>query len=304
MTQPPQGPQDPSGPPQQPQQPWTPQGDNQAAAPQQPAGPPQQPQQQWTPQGDNQAAAPQQPNQSQQPSQPGAYSQPDQAAGAPGTGQPQNPSGNYGQAGFPPPGQPGQPQAGGPGQPGQPGVPPYPTQPPKSGPGRKILFGVIGCVVVLALIIGGIALFGGILGGNSWPKAGECVELTGSTSNADIKKVSCSPQSGKVIYTVAKVGDGSPMCANDNYTKYYERTKSGSTRKYACLMPNLIVGNCYKDNPNQPIEEVACTDTAAEVKVSKQIDNGNGTCDTASGEVSAKFPDPSPGRTYCFASPE
>lgn len=213
------------------------------------------------------------------------FGQPSQGPGPQGQhpqGAPNGPQGGgqpYGapQQGQPNPGQPGQPQFG-------------QAQPKNKGAVGRVAKGLIGVVVVVAVLFGmrlaGDSLF------NQGPKVGTCVEAKSESSKSKVKKVDCGDSAFN--YTVVKKAKTSGECANE-YTVYSEKRKSKTT--YWCLMPNMVEGKCYSGNSQ--IKETACGPSS--IKIVKRIENSTDKSACTNGTQPLVY-DISPTRVYCATS--
>ncbi|WP_143696010.1 hypothetical protein [Williamsia sp. 1138] len=243
------------------------------------------------------------------PGAPGPFNQPGggNPYNPPGGGNPYNqPPGPQGQPGYPPPGgqpnYPPNPQQGGQpypaggqqyGQPGQPyggGQPPYGggvpqfggsnynTPPPKK---KKTIWIVIGSLValvvaaVVALVVVGVVLADDI----SDVKAGDCVTVTGSNSDADFDKVDCGDTGSLNFYVADKLDTTDGSCGGEQYS---ELTQTGDETTKLCLVPNFEEGKCYEIPISSltGMKEVACgagdsSQLNRTVKVTARVDSVN-----------------------------
>lgn len=241
----------------------------------------------------------------------GPYPGPPGPPNQPGGGNPYNqPGGGYnqpqGQPGYQPPGgrpdhqqpypqqggQPYPPAGGQYGQPGQHyggGQPPYgggvpqyaggnygQAPPPKK---KKTIWIVIGSVValavaaVIALVVVGVVMTDDI----SDVKAGDCVTVTGSNSDADFKKVDCGDTGSLNFYVADKLDSTDASCGGEQYS---ELTQTGDETTKLCLVPNFEQGKCYEIPISSltGMKEVACGggDTSQlnrTVKVTARVDS-------------------------------
>lgn len=222
----------------------------------------------------------------------------------PGGGNPYNqPPGPQGQPGYPPPGgqpnYPPNPQQGGQpypaGQYGQPygGQPPYgggpqyaggipqygsnyDAPPPKK---KKTIWIIIGSLValvvaaVVALVVVGVVLTDDI----SDVKAGDCVSVTGSNSDADFDKVDCGDTASLTFYVAEKLDSTDASCGGEQYS---ELTQTGDDATKLCLVPNFEQGKCYEIPISSltGMKEVACgggdiSQLNRTVKVTARVDS-------------------------------
>ncbi|MGU3292657.1 LppU/SCO3897 family protein [Williamsia sp. M5A3_1d] len=209
-------------------------------------------------------------------------------------------------AGEPPTYPPTYPPAGSP--PGS-APPPYGAAPYGAGPygeppkkSRKKLFGIIGGVVVLLLvvvvIIGVVASKDTITDIND-AKAGDCITVSGSSTDATPKTVNCAGDTFNFV--VAEKLDGGANCANEQYSQLTQKDKGK-----LCLVPNMQVDKCYQlAGPGGSITdftEVECgaapAEGGAQVVTVKNREDGT-EIDCADG-IPVTFEKPKP-LGYCLA---
>ncbi|MEU5695779.1 hypothetical protein [Actinosynnema sp. NPDC020468] len=174
---------------------------------------------------------------------------------------------------------------------------PQPVAPKKKGVGARIVSGIIGVVVVVAV---GYAInyFGSDA---AQTKAGACASVTGTTVKPEYKTVDCG--SAEANYTVGKVLDSTTASCGGSYDEYTETQRRGPDTKL-CLVPNLEEGGCYDlmNTLNMGLKKVDCSG-ASVVKLVKKIKDVED--EAACAEVQATpltFPEPK--LTFCFVPAE
>ncbi len=130
-------------------------------------------------------------------------------------------------------------------------------------------------------------------------QVGNCLVITGTTTNAQEEKVDCSDKS-KFSFEVSQVVSDTSSCP-ENTASYEISSKSrygGSSKtvKAVCLIPNLHQDVCYNTSSSgiKPFEVAQCD--SASVKVTKRIDQENASCGTDEETLTYT----TPARTYCF----
>lgn len=196
--------------------------------------------------------------------------------------------------------QPGQYPAGQyPGQAPQYGAPMTQSTPPEKPSFFKSVAGrIIGVVVVIALLSLGGVIVNMMKGGNADGSLteGKCYTFSGTTKDPDYKVADCK-STDKMTYLVIKSGTGESQCGNE-MTEYTTTSKKGK-KTYSCMIPNMLVGQCYGDHATLDlVDKYACTDPKAIVKVEKVFEKNDpaqcGDPDTALTFEGAE-------RTYCLA---
>ena len=129
-------------------------------------------------------------------------------------------------------------------------------------------------------------------------QVGNCLVITGTTTNAQEEKVDCSDKS-KFSYEVSQTVSDTSSCP-ENTTSYEisSESRGGSSRtvKAVCLVPNLHQDVCYNTSSSsiKPFEVAQCD--SASVKVTKRIDQANASCEDNERDLTYT----TPARTYCF----
>lgn len=226
--------------------------------------------------------------------------QPDPYGPPPG-GQPQyGQPGAYGQApqGQMPPGQPGQygPPPGQypppPGQfpPGQQGFPP--PVPKKSKAGTFIKAGVIGVIVIVAVIVG-------IVSFSKSPassKAGDCLSITEFTRGGDDPaKADCNDPKANVKIA-KKLETASEDCPGGSDAGYDTYSVSGRSSYKLCLMINAKQGDCLANFLSQTkgYQKVPCTDPTKDGELVKVVAGqaSESVCEGTEATRVAVYPEP------------
>lgn len=169
----------------------------------------------------------------------------------------------------------------------------FPEEPKSGSKVKSILSGV----VVLALVaVGGFFMWDRFQT-QSALEVGNCVVVSGSEDDADIKKVDCDDEDfnwgvGKVESTMGACGDG--------YLEFsYSMERRGRTTSttVGCLWPNFQVDQCYDDAPaDSPMgfQRVDCPGGYFEVTSVEESVDAQCTGDSFPG-----FIVPEPARTFC-----
>ena len=104
---------------------------------------------------------------------------------------------------------------------------------------------------------------------------GACVVLKAQERGGELhaQRVRCDVDPS---FTVAKVADRSDSCGADGYTRIRPPFSDVATGRL-CLVPNLVVGHCYRYGvPRGMWDLVGCEDAGrAAVKVTKRVDSDN-----------------------------
>ena len=128
-------------------------------------------------------------------------------------------------------------------------------------------------------------------------QVGNCLVITGTTTNAQEEKVDCSDKS-KFSYEVSQVVSDTSSCP-ENTTSYEISSKSrgGSSRtvKAVCLVPNLHQDVCYKSSSSSTADFDVAECGSADFKVTKRIDQANASCEDNERGLTYT----TPARTYC-----
>jgi hypothetical protein len=234
----------------------------------------------------------------------GSQPYPPQGQPYPGPGQPQGqpypgtPPQGQAYPGTPPQGMP-QPGPGGPGGPVGPGGQPLPPPPPPYQPKKRGVFARIGIYIVGLVVVGvGIFAFNYFTSDAAQAKAGDCANVTGTTSEPNFKTVACdSPEANYVIGKTLKTSESCP--GKESYDEYIETQRRGPSTKL-CLMPKLEQGACYPDTKTNAMGYPKGTCKAGEIKVSKVVTGKADEAACPSGETSGALTFPEPPTTYCI----
>ena len=133
-------------------------------------------------------------------------------------------------------------------------------------------------------------------------QVGNCLIITGTTTDAQEEKVDCSDKS-KFSYEVSQVVSDTKSCpANTSSYEISSKSRYGSTRtvKAVCLIPNLHQDVCYKDSSSSTAAFDVAECGSARFKVTKRVEQANASCET--GEEDLTYT--TPARTYCFGEPK
>jgi len=217
----------------------------------------------------------------------------------PPQGQPYPGTPPQGQAypGTPPQGQ-AYPGPGGPGAPVGPGGQPLPPPPPYQ-PKKKGVFARIGIYIVGLVVVGvGIFAFNYFTSDAAQAKAGDCANVTGTTSEPNFKTVDCgSPEANYVIGKTLKTSESCP--GKESYDEYIETQRRGPSTKL-CLMPKLEQGACYPDTKTNAMGYPKGTCKSGEIKVTKVVTGKAEETACPSSETSGALTFPEPATTYCI----
>jgi hypothetical protein len=142
-------------------------------------------------------------------------------------------------------------------------------------------------------------------------RQGSCVVVGAEELGGELhgKNVSCAVDPS---FTVAKIADQSNNCGAENYTRIRPPFSDVATGRL-CLVPNLVVGHCYRYGvPMGTWDLVGCANAgAAAIKVAKRID----TDDPHACPMQYEPPTPGirtvsmpkalryPSRVYCYDDP-
>ncbi|WP_460437570.1 LppU/SCO3897 family protein [Amycolatopsis stemonae] len=220
--------------------------------------------------------------QPQQFGQPGPYGPP---PGTPPQGQP----GPYG----PPPGQfP-------PGQPGQYGPPPVPK---KSKTGAIIRFGIIGVVVIVAIVVG-IVSFSNSPASSA---VGDCLSITEFVQGGDDPaKADCADPKANVKIGV-KLDSSSQACPGGADSGYDTYSVSGRSSYKLCLMINAKQGDCLANfsSKTKGYQKVPCADPTKDAEIVKVATGqaSESACEGTDATRVAIYPEPA--TTMCVKTNE
>lgn len=193
--------------------------------------------------------------------------------------------------------------------PENPAVPNYPAggnpygEPPQKK-SRKKLYLIIGGVVavlLIAIVVVAVIAGKGTISSIDDAKAGDCITVSGSSSDATAKTAKCEDETFNFI-VAEKLADGNSKCENDNYSELTQKDKGR-----LCLVPNFRVDKCYQvpgvaGGALTDFKEVECgaaAEGSSQVgKVVKRADSVDPECDETSGSVTFDKPKP---LGYCIA---
>jgi hypothetical protein len=143
----------------------------------------------------------------------------------------------------------------------------------------KRIVGGLGGLVIIAIVIAlkfGAGWGIGFLGAEAAaPDVGDCVTLTGSSTDANADTATCGGDG--VLYKV--VADNGSC---DDTELSYTISVTGKDAADLCLAWEVKTGDCVKINGiNDPDEKVACTpptDGSTVVKITAVLDSSDGKC--------------------------
>lgn len=129
-------------------------------------------------------------------------------------------------------------------------------------------------------------------------QAGDCVVVASSTEGElHAARAACDTDPS---FTVAKLTDRVDDCAPNDYDRFTPPSADSGTGRL-CLVPNLVVGHCYRLGVAVGIWNlVDCRGAGpATIKVTDRLDTADaGACGT-DGQLPARSY-PAPPRTYCL----
>ena len=153
---------------------------------------------------------------------------------------------------------------------------------------KRIVGGVGGLVVILVVIA---LKFGagwgiGFLGAKATaPDVGDCVTVSGETSNVDVHKATCGDEN--VVY---KVQSKSGSCdTNEDEVTY---TVGGKEAVDLCLFLDVQKGDCLQAGSDSFVHLVSCTAPGGQViKIADVLDSADGTCPKGTSALTDKTRD-------------
>lgn len=147
------------------------------------------------------------------------------------------------------------------------------------------------------LIAGAVAVLGGHRQHGSY-RAGDCVVVASSVAGElHAARAACDTDPS---FTVAKLTDRADDCAPDDYDRFTPPSADTATGRL-CLVPNLVVGHCYRLGVAVGIWNlVDCRGAGpATVKVTDRLDTDDAAACGIAGRLPARSY-PTPPRTYCL----
>lgn len=151
--------------------------------------------------------------------------------------------------------------------------------------------------IVLAIAIGGWALWNNFGPGSATAKAGECLVMSGTHEDVSHDTVDCNDVE-QFSYIVGSVHEGEVGCDLDEvpFTSGTERFGNYTVKETLCLVENFHVDQCYDFTTDvQGFERVDCGAVTNGFRVTDKIDQSEATC--TNGENLWTYSEPPV--TYC-----
>lgn len=147
------------------------------------------------------------------------------------------------------------------------------------------------------LIAGTVVAVAGHRHGGAY-RAGDCV-VVASSAEGELRAAPAACDTDP-SFTVAKLTDRTDGCAPDDYDRFAPPSADDGTGRL-CLVPNLVVGHCYRLGIAVGIWNlVDCRGAgSAAIRVTDRLDTADaGACGTDGGLPARSYP--APPRTYCL----
>lgn len=155
--------------------------------------------------------------------------------------------------------------------------------------------------ILLAIAIGGWALWSNFGPGSATAEAGECLVMSGTHEDVSHEEVDCDDVE-QFSYIVGSVHEGEVACALDEvpFTSGTERFGNFTVDETLCLVENFHVDQCYDFTTDvQGFERVDCGSVTNGFRVTDKIDQAEASC--TNGENLWTYSEPP--LTYCGEQP-
>jgi hypothetical protein len=178
-------------------------------------------------------------------------------------------------------------------------LPPPPGPPVAPTPKKKSVAGRMISVVVAVAVAAGVYFVAQNLNKSeaTSTKAGDCVSMSGTTSNPKFEKVGCD--AANVTHIVGKSLGKSGESCGEPYGEYTETLDNKPVAKL-CLVQNLVEGTCFKNgvSADVTVQKIECSQKDA-VKVAKVI-KGTADKNACPKETDDATVYPEPPTTHCL----
>jgi hypothetical protein len=179
-------------------------------------------------------------------------------------------------------------------QPLPPSYPPPARRPARSNRGLYIFIGVTAVIAVVTVV----AVVTTVVGRSkdTGMRVGDCVAVSAATSGE--LRATTTKCDTDLSYTIGAMANQTGDCVPDRYDQFRVPFADSQTSQL-CLVPNLVVGHCYKFGiPMGRLDAVSCSGAdKGMLRIAKKldVDDTEGCADKTQFAMAY----PSPARTFC-----